>query len=914
MSFNPNLQSMPEPERVVAPTEDRSAGQNYALIGNIFEAFAPRPQTEAGSRRANENAAMRAYSDGLVEIQQNYEQSGNRRAYRSAIVNLQTSIARDYNVDPQSGAFASLTSTFTGLEPEQARFTPEQMDFNRLASTPEGVAQLTLAAQELGIEDIQDPNVVNSAMNRVRERAIVENLNITNEREWLQAKPQIIGDLDRRIQELEISRQLMEDNGIALTNQMVQETYRSIESYKRMLFTEVPPEFRTDEDFAATVQTLDSILVEMDDLVNNVLGGQGEFDVLTPMQAQLADRVLAISQAAMGPTPNPAVVEFAGRLGLTSGMSNVDPVLLNDLLQDLNTQFVELTVQQPDWAREAGFLQSNNVVDIATAIAIGTDERTYIENLTSSYRERLGVPTGLDASERVAEFERTFSAVESFNFNLTGVSQTERDRAINVAGNAASNLIYLTAENTDYLSASRLSSIGATLLNAVENIQVFNPSAADEIRTVVYAGLAGMRANIDMMLSDQSDYVLTEDNKIQLPSAADAGLTGVAAQNREEAIRLINEYYQGDLYRAFADDFASIEGQLVPEEAVAASGGQEFVGLSMSMLRSEIGFREGTLETIAEAVRARYNIFALEDQFRPQFMEARLEELRSAAEFLRPDLAAPTTPEAQAIPSAEAGSFTVPEQIATDTEFLSAVNSVVSTLQDQGANITESDLLQIISFETRGSFSPSIRPLRSDGTAISSATGLIQFLESTAEELGTTTDALGSMSRAEQMAYVQKYLERYAGRINNFGDLYMAIHWPAGIGQADDYVMYREGTNAYAANRGLDSNGDGTVTRGETLNRVFEVTGATPTGTEPPTLTEGVLPQTPQAAEPLQLSDFIPEIQSVFTSANVDPAQVTRVANEEEMRRLVANGTLKVGDRVLIGNDLEAYLVEITND
>jgi hypothetical protein len=161
------------------------------------------------------------------------------------------------------------------------------------------------------------------------------------------------------------------------------------------------------------------------------------------------------------------------------------------------------------------------------------------------------------------------------------------------------------------------------------------------------------------------------------------------------------------------------------------------------------------------------------------------------------------------------------------------------------------------------------------------------------------------------MAYVQRYLETYAGRINNFGDLYMAIHWPAGIGQADDYVMYREGSREYTANRGLDRNGDGTVTRGETLARVIEVTGATPTGTVPPTLTEGELPQAPQAAEPLQLSDFIPEVQSLFTSANVDPAQVTTVANEQELQRLIENGTLKTGDRVLVGNDLEAYLVEI---
>jgi hypothetical protein len=73
------------------------------------------------------------------------------------------------------------------------------------------------------------------------------------------------------------------------------------------------------------------------------------------------------------------------------------------------------------------------------------------------------------------------------------------------------------------------------------------------------------------------------------------------------------------------------------------------------------------------------------------------------------------------------------------------------------------------------------------------------------------------MSRAEQMQYVEAYLRPYADRINNFGDLYMAIHWPAGVGQSDDFVMYREGSDAYTANRGLDSNGDGTVTRGETL-------------------------------------------------------------------------------------------------
>jgi len=37
--------------------------------------------------------------------------------------------------------------------------------------------------------------------------------------------------------------------------------------------------------------------------------------------------------------------------------------------------------------------------------------------------------------------------------------------------------------------------------------------------------------------------------------------------------------------------------------------------------------------------------------------------------------------------------------------------------------------------------------------------------------------------------------------------------------------MYEKGSDAYAANSGLDKNKDGTVTRGETLQRVMESTG-----------------------------------------------------------------------------------------
>ena len=61
----------------------------------------------------------------------------------------------------------------------------------------------------------------------------------------------------------------------------------------------------------------------------------------------------------------------------------------------------------------------------------------------------------------------------------------------------------------------------------------------------------------------------------------------------------------------------------------------------------------------------------------------------------------------------------------------------------------------------------------------------------------------------------------YKGRMKNLGDVYMAIHWPAGVGKSDDYVMYREGSKEYSANRNLDLDNDGVVTRGDTLQRVM---------------------------------------------------------------------------------------------
>lgn len=138
------------------------------------------------------------------------------------------------------------------------------------------------------------------------------------------------------------------------------------------------------------------------------------------------------------------------------------------------------------------------------------------------------------------------------------------------------------------------------------------------------------------------------------------------------------------------------------------------------------------------------------------------------------------------------------------------------------------DLVGCMAWETDKTLSPAKR------STVSSATGLIQFMEATAtKELGTTTAKLATMTFVEQMEYVYKYFSKFKS-LANIGDIYMAILWPRGVGKPDDYPLWTvDGDYAqqYKVNRGLDLNEDGTVTRRECMHRVNN------------RLVEGFLPQ-----------------------------------------------------------------------
>lgn len=125
-------------------------------------------------------------------------------------------------------------------------------------------------------------------------------------------------------------------------------------------------------------------------------------------------------------------------------------------------------------------------------------------------------------------------------------------------------------------------------------------------------------------------------------------------------------------------------------------------------------------------------------------------------------------------------------------------------------------LMACIAFESGESFSPSKKNPQS------SATGLIQFMEFTAKNLGTTTAALAKMTAEDQLRYVYKYFEPLKGKIHSLEDLYMAILWPKAMGKPLDYAMWSKGAPAYTVNKGLDGNKDGIVTKLEAAKKVRE--------------------------------------------------------------------------------------------
>lgn len=146
-----------------------------------------------------------------------------------------------------------------------------------------------------------------------------------------------------------------------------------------------------------------------------------------------------------------------------------------------------------------------------------------------------------------------------------------------------------------------------------------------------------------------------------------------------------------------------------------------------------------------------------------------------------------------------------------DNNFLNRVKQIA-----QKINCDYKDLLAVMNSESG---------LKSDAVNQNGgATGLIQFMPQTAKRLGTTTAALKNMTPIQQLDYVEKFYvdniksRGLSGKRLTAGDLYTLTFMPAKI---KGEVICQAGSKEYAANKGLDTDRDGKITKTELGNRVI---------------------------------------------------------------------------------------------
>jgi hypothetical protein len=142
------------------------------------------------------------------------------------------------------------------------------------------------------------------------------------------------------------------------------------------------------------------------------------------------------------------------------------------------------------------------------------------------------------------------------------------------------------------------------------------------------------------------------------------------------------------------------------------------------------------------------------------------------------------------------GSATPPAELRANEEFTSAIESLATKY-----SISTDELYSVIQGES------AFDMLAQNP---SGATGLFQFMPTTAEELGTSTDAILGMSAVEQVGLYDKYLERwnYTGE-NRLGIMQAA---PAYASRSPEAVIYAKDTAAWRQNPGWRSLGGGDIT------------------------------------------------------------------------------------------------------
>ena len=267
--------------------------------------------------------------------------------------------------------------------------------------------------------------------------------------------------------------------------------------------------------------------------------------------------------------------------------------------------------------------------------------------------------------------------------------------------------------------------------------------------------------------------------------------------------------------------------------------------------------------------------------------------------------------------TSEQNPYVPPKNVMEDLDFIDAVDNLAFEI---GA--IPQDLLRIMAFETGNTFNPAEK-----SKAGTSATGLIQFVEATAKDLGTSTAELAGMTRVEQLEYVSTFLKQKLKGVEDpdIGDLYMAVLYPKAVGKANDYILFSSGSNRYDKNEGLDMNQDGFITKGEAVEKMlFNTSGQDFTRREPEITQQEldteiprpqIRPETEQPSfTPISQTDiFNDDVKRYVESLRVNPEDTPLVQGRAEYRRMKEQNMFKKGQVVIIrleDGDLEAIQVD----
>ena len=162
---------------------------------------------------------------------------------------------------------------------------------------------------------------------------------------------------------------------------------------------------------------------------------------------------------------------------------------------------------------------------------------------------------------------------------------------------------------------------------------------------------------------------------------------------------------------------------------------------------------------------------------------------------------------------------------------------------------TVDELMEVMDYETGHTLNPGAK------AGNSSAVGLIQFISSTAKDLGTTTEALSKMDSLAQLEYVDKYFEKNHKEGSHPYDTVVA---PAFAGKPDDAIIYPAGSKEAEKNPSWqDENGN--VTKASAR----QVLGTTPKADK-----QGVGTVLKDTGNPdFSYKDVLPKIPAIKTKA-----------------------------------------------